>query len=92
MDWVWVTELNCTILIPRIALPSRKSHRGVHEIEVEVVNPKVVQGFPTSCFNVLRVVLCVPKLARDKDLRSGNTGGNNSCSNFSLVAITSRTI
>ena len=72
--------------------PSLKSNWPVDEIEIEVVNPKVSQGFPTSCFNVLRVVLCVPKLARDEDLRSGNTGGNNSCSNFSLVAITGSTV
>ena len=57
------------------------------EIEVEVVNPKVGQGFPTSSLHVLWVVLRVPKLARDEDLRPGNTRANNSCPNFRFVAI-----
>ena len=62
------------------------------EIEVKVVKAKVFECFPTSCFHVLWVVFCVPKLASDENLRSGNTRGNDSCPNFRLIAIEGSTV
>ena len=62
------------------------------EIEVEVVNPKIGQGFPTSCLHLFWVVLCVSKLACDEDLRAGNSRGNNACPHFCLVAIGGSTV
>merc|ERR1711971_105127 len=85
--------LHRTILIPREhVVPSLKSHRPVDEIEVEVFNPKIGQAFPASGFNVLWIVFRVPKLARDENLRSGNSRGNNSGTNFRFVAITGSTV
>ena len=59
----------------------------MHEIEVEVVNPKVGQGFSTSCLHVLRVVLVVPQLGGDEELPPGHARGDNARSNLRLVAV-----
>lgn len=45
-----------------------EGHGPVHEIQVQVVEPQVREGFPTGDLHIIRMVLGVPQLGGHEDL------------------------
>jgi len=61
------------LLLGEGLLSSLEGVRPVDEVEVEVGETEVGEGFPAGGLHVVRMVLVVPELARDEDLLPGHS-------------------
>lgn len=59
----------------------------MHQVQVEVLQPEVLQGVFDGQLDVLRVVVQFKELGGDPKLLSGDTRGLDTLADFGLVAI-----
>ena len=64
----------------------------MHEIQVEIVCPQILQGLINRSLDILRGVMRVPQFAGEPDVGSGDAAPADAFANLSLVEIDGRTV
>ena len=64
----------------------------MHQVQIDVVRAKVLQGLVQRRFNILGAMLGVPHLAREEQIFTLHTTSPDSFTNFDFVSVDGRAV